>query len=84
MEVALTGRADCAEDGTDQYHVQVGVFGNDDGVVAAQFEDRLAEALRATAEETMRPTRVEPVNETSGTRLSLFMRSPDDCPPVRN
>jgi hypothetical protein len=72
---ALPGRTYRAEYRTDERHIQIGIFGNNNSVVAAQFQQAFAQAGpngRATA----LPMRVDPVADTSGTRVSLLISSP--------
>ena len=59
---------------------RVGV--DDHRVVAAQLEQRAAEARRPPSAPTARPIAVEPVAETSGTRGSSTSASPTSAPPT--
>ena len=72
---ALPGRADGAEQDRAHREIEVRVLRDDDGVVAAEFEDGAAEAARDDFGHC-RPTRVDPVNEMSGKRRSCSIASP--------
>ena len=78
---ALAGGANGAEQDRARGQIQVRVLGDDDGVVAAQFEDGPAEAAGDGFRDAP-PTAVDPVNETSGRRRSPSIASPTVVWPV--
>ena len=63
-----------------QREVEVGRGRDDRGVVAAELEDRAAEARREPRRRPARPMAVEPVAETSGTRGSSTSDLADVAP----
>ena len=77
---SLPGGAHCGEEDRPDGQFEVGVVHHDDGVVAAEFEDRTAEAGWPPPPPPSCPTPVEPVAEIRGRRRSLIMRSPTTDP----
>ena len=69
LRAALAGGADGREDDAAHGELEVGRRGDDRRVVAAELEDRAAEAATATTGATARPMRVEPVADTIGDAL---------------